>query len=158
MWFLTEHALRHGVQSTTRYRKQNNSRKSAYSRDLDWKRQNSGSKGGKASRKATQMRRLGAAAWASGCPPDELRPFDQLVHAATLMSDHPGTRRSSPLSPSDCHPCTPRTPIPDQEYPYSVDMANEFACQGVELSYHEVQLQEALHHAGYGGPSAGITW
>ena len=148
VWFLTDHALRHGVQSTTRYRKNNSGRKSAYNRDIDWKRQHSGSRGGKASRKATQMRRLGARAWASHIPAGELAPFDHLVNAANMMGDYyPGTRGSSPMSPSDNYPCTPRSPA-HQDLP--TDMEAGFGCHSSDMSYHDVQLQDALCQAGYG--------
>lgn len=156
IWYLTEHALRHGVESTTRYRKQVSGRRSAYTRDLDWKRQNSGSRGGKAARKAAQMRRMGAtAAWPSRFAYGELEPFDHLVHAANMMSDYPGTRGSSPMSPSEHYPCTPRSPVSTHDYP--LDMGSGLACHGSEVNLNDMQLQEALCQAGY-GPSAEASW
>lgn len=157
VWYLTEYALRNGVESTTRYRKQHSGRRSAYTRDLDWKRQNSGSRGGKAARKAAQMRRMGANAnsWASRLTPGEPEPFDHLVHAANVMSDHPDTRGSSPMSPSEHYPCTPTSPISTHDHP--LDMAGGLACHGTEMNYNDMQLQQALCQAGY-GPNAENLW
>jgi hypothetical protein len=154
VWFLTEHAKRHGVQSTTRYRKNNSGRKSAYNyRHIDWKRQHSGSKGGKASRKATQMRRIGAGAWSPRLP-EGMGPFDQLlhvanVHASDVLDDYPGTRGSSPMSPPEHYPCTPRSPLSHQAFP--IEMASGgFGCHESDLSYHDMQPHDALSQASYG--------
>jgi hypothetical protein len=154
VWFLTADALHNGVQSTTRYRKSNTGRKSAYNRDVDWKRQSSGSRGGKASRKATQMRRLGVGAWASHVTTEELEPFDHLMHAVNVMSDYPDTRGSSPLSPSENYPCTPRSPLSQE---YTTDMATGLGCHGSELSYHDVQVPDAFCQTSYGS-NAEVMW
>lgn len=57
VWVLTEHAIKHGVQSTTRYRKNNSSKKGAVNRTPAVKRQRSGARGGRATRRAARSRR-----------------------------------------------------------------------------------------------------
>ena len=57
MWILTEDAIRHGVQSTTRYRKHGSNKKTNRARIPAPLRQRSGAKGGRAARRAAKLRR-----------------------------------------------------------------------------------------------------
>lgn len=100
------------------------------------------------------MRRLGGGVWTSHISAEELAPFDHLVNAANMMGDYAGTRGSSPMSPSENYPCTPRSPL-HQQYP--TEMASGFGCQGEDMSYHDFQLQDALCQAGYGS-GAEVLW
>jgi len=54
---LTDHAIKNGVQSTTRYRKNATSKKTSINRALDIQRQRSGAKGGRAARRAARLKR-----------------------------------------------------------------------------------------------------
>ncbi|KAL2013048.1 hypothetical protein VTN00DRAFT_573 [Thermoascus crustaceus] len=56
-WRLTEEAIKNGVQSTTRYRKQGNHKKSVKSENPAPQRQRSGAKGGRAAKIAARFRR-----------------------------------------------------------------------------------------------------
>lgn len=101
VWFLTQTALRHGVQSTTRYRKTGVARKSGLNSSPDLQRQRSGAKGGRAARRAARLRRLeqtpSRPTWSPMLTAQSLEPFNNLVHAATYMQDFPMTRTGSPL-------------------------------------------------------------
>jgi hypothetical protein len=160
VWYLTERALRNGVESTTRYRKKDPHnppyRRSAYNRDMDWKRQSSGRKGGKATRKATQLRRMEAAAWASSLSQDHLDPFDSLIHAANAVNDYPGTRASTPSSPLEHYPRTPRAPTTDHEYGAAPIQIAPYHANAAE--YNDILLQDALCQAGYSASAADLTW
>lgn len=57
MWVLTEHAIKNGVQSTTRYRKNHSSKKGAANKVPALKRQRSGARGGRATRRAARSKR-----------------------------------------------------------------------------------------------------
>lgn len=57
MWVLTEHAIKHGVQSTTRYRKNGISKKISSNRTPAIQRQRSGAKGGRAARRSNRAKR-----------------------------------------------------------------------------------------------------
>ncbi len=57
VWILTEDAIRHGVQSTTRYRKHGSNKKTNRARIPAPLRQRSGAKGGRAARRAAKLRR-----------------------------------------------------------------------------------------------------
>ena len=57
VWILTEDAIRHGVQSTTRYRKHGSNKKTNRARIPALLRQRSGAKGGRAARRAAKLRR-----------------------------------------------------------------------------------------------------
>jgi hypothetical protein len=57
VWILTEDAIRHGVQSTTRYRKHGSNKKTNRTRIPAPLRQRSGAKGGRAARRAAKLRR-----------------------------------------------------------------------------------------------------
>ncbi|PGH07366.1 hypothetical protein AJ80_08007 [Polytolypa hystricis UAMH7299] len=69
VWSLTPEALHNGVQSTTRYRKPGPTRKCAMSDQSARRRQQSGAKGGKATKKAAKMRHA-----AQGSPKDHHFP------------------------------------------------------------------------------------
>lgn len=58
VWVLTEEAIKNGVQSTTRYRKQAGSKKSQKSEHPAPQRQRSGAKGGRAAKKSAKTRRV----------------------------------------------------------------------------------------------------
>lgn len=57
VWVLTGHAIKHGVQSTTRYRKTGTTKKGVGSRIPAIQRQRSGAKGGRAARRAARLKR-----------------------------------------------------------------------------------------------------
>lgn len=57
VWVLTEEAVRHGVQSTTRYRKHGSNKKQNRAKIPAPLRQRSGAKGGRAARRAARLRR-----------------------------------------------------------------------------------------------------
>jgi hypothetical protein len=57
VWILTADAIRHGVQSTTRYRKHGSNKKTNRTRTPAPLRQRSGAKGGRAARRAARLRR-----------------------------------------------------------------------------------------------------
>ncbi|EAS33546.2 uncharacterized protein CIMG_04570 [Coccidioides immitis RS] len=57
VWVLTERAIKHGVQSTTRYRKPGIHKKTTKSEQPAPQRQRSGAKGGRAAKKAAKFRR-----------------------------------------------------------------------------------------------------
>lgn len=57
VWILTENAIKNGVQSTTRYRKNATSKKNL-NRSPALQRQRSGAKGGRAARRAARLKRL----------------------------------------------------------------------------------------------------
>lgn len=57
VWILTADALKHGVQSTTRYRKSGPAKKGGGSKGPAIQRQRSGAKGGRAARRAAHLRR-----------------------------------------------------------------------------------------------------
>lgn len=57
MWVLTDHALQHGVQSTTRFRRATGSKKAAVNKTPAIQRQQSGAKGGRAARRAAKLKK-----------------------------------------------------------------------------------------------------
>jgi hypothetical protein len=113
VWFLTQDALIHGVQSTTRYRKTGGARKTGLSGSPDQRRQRSGAKGGRAARRAARLRRLEQSRqnWTPVNTPDDVGPFDSLVHAGSYLNDYSNHCDSSPPTPSEGFPYTPRSPI-----------------------------------------------
>lgn len=58
VWILTDDAVRHGVLSTTRYRKHSSNKKTSRTRSPAPLRQRSGAKGGRAARRAARLRRV----------------------------------------------------------------------------------------------------
>lgn len=101
-----------GVQSTTRYRKTGGVRKSGLSGSPDYRRQRSGAKGGRAARRAARLRRMEQhhADWAPGSP-HGISGFDSLVQAANyLPHDYSANCDSSPATPTESLPYTPRSP------------------------------------------------
>ena len=110
VWFLTDKALRNGVQSTTRYRKTGGARKSALNGRPDAQRARSGAKGGRAARRAARLRQIEQSPylpWSAPVTPSELGSFDQLVQAANAMNEFPRPRSNSPPSPVEQEPYTP---------------------------------------------------
>lgn len=108
----------HGVQSTTRYRKTGGVRKTGLSSSPDQRRQKSGAKGGRAARRAARLRRLEQSqqSWTPVIAPDDVGPFDSLVHAATYLNDYSTHYDSNPPTPSEGFPYTPRSPVSRPEY------------------------------------------
>ncbi|EHY56875.1 hypothetical protein ABEF95_012058 [Exophiala dermatitidis] len=69
VWMLTEDAIAHGVQSTTRYRKTGGARKVTSNRAPAIQRQRSGARGGRAARWAARQRRPGNSLHTEGTTP-----------------------------------------------------------------------------------------
>lgn len=88
MWVLTEHAIKNGVQSTTRYRKNGNSKKSTSNRTPAIQRQRSGAKGGRAARRAARAKR------------NEHQALSTRTHYSNLDSPASFSHTPSPLSTS----------------------------------------------------------
>ncbi|EEP76927.1 predicted protein [Uncinocarpus reesii 1704] len=110
VWVLTKHAVKHGVQSTTRYRKMPGiHKKTTKSEHPAPQRQRSGAKGGRAARKAARFRRALQEAQKAGenhCYPENLNDI-------TTQASY--TTKERPLSP----------PNPEMN----------FAVEGYDLSY-----------------------
>jgi len=106
VWVLTEHAIKHGVQSTTRYRKTATAKKGVSNRAPAIQRQRSGAKGGRAARRAARLKRQGE---------DQRRAKTILPESETPISL--GYSRS-PLSIAQdqwsSYSCSPTTPAEDQ--------------------------------------------
>ena len=121
VWFLTREALMHGVQSTTRYRKTGGVRKTGLGGSPDYRRQRSGAKGGRAARRAARLRRLeqSHSSWTPIVTPEDAGSFNHLVHAVNYLADYPPNYDSSPPTPSENFPYTPKSPV--QRYRYSID-------------------------------------
>ena len=119
VWFLTQEALRHGVQSTTRYRKTGGVRKTGMSGSPDFRRQRSGAKGGRAARRAARLRRLeqSHSSWTPMMTQEDIGPFNHLVHAANYLNDYSPQYDSYPPTPSENYPNTPRSPVQRFEAP-----------------------------------------
>ncbi|RMZ87675.1 hypothetical protein DV736_g5102, partial [Chaetothyriales sp. CBS 134916] len=82
VWYLTDYALRNGVQSTTRYRKNGGTRRSALHGRPNAVRARSGAKGGRAARRAARFRQKEQSpypAWAFPVQIDDMGPFNHLV-------------------------------------------------------------------------------
>jgi hypothetical protein len=104
VWILTEDAVRHGVQSTTRYRKHGSNKKTNRTRTPAPLRQRSGAKGGRAARRAARLRReeqmnrqgTDSVSQSSGCPYIyELQGADRVAQEADHFSI------ASPLTPEN---------------------------------------------------------
>ena len=111
--------MRNGIQSTTRYRKHGGVRKSALNGKPDTLRAKSGAKGGRAARRAARLRQMEQSphmSWVSPVTPNDLTPFNHLLHAANALNDFPPTRSNSPPSPPEQYPYTPRSPGPREGY------------------------------------------
>jgi hypothetical protein len=110
VWFLTPEALRHGVQSTTRYRKTGRTRKTGIGGTPDELRQRSGRKGGR-------RREEIPASWTSSIPAPDSDGLSSLANAASFMQDFSGNYDSCASTPSEYPPFTPRSPIYGTPYP-----------------------------------------
>lgn len=154
VWILTADAVRHGVQSTTRYRKNGSNKKANRARVPAPLRQRSGAKGGRAARRAARLRReeqisrqggvlrsgCGRSAGGSGASSSSSSsPSSLLVHNATpwgdsshLLSAESGdylVTRSPPPTPESRSPFAPSNQLDGRACYYSVtdicDMQNE---------------------------------
>lgn len=111
VWYLSQDALQHGVQSTTRYRKGVGLRKPYLNGNPDSQRQKSGAKGGRAARRAARLRRLEQTTsdtWESTTVSDNLEPLNNLAHAATVVESSSVARLpSDPPTPSETFSFSP---------------------------------------------------
>ncbi|RMD40348.1 hypothetical protein DV735_g4778, partial [Chaetothyriales sp. CBS 134920] len=115
VWYLTEYALRNGVQSTTRYRKNGGTRRSALH--------------GRPNAKEQSPPYL---TWASPAQIDDLGPLKHLVNAATTLRDSSPTGSSGSPSPN-------KLPLELGSYlkADAVDVTfDEFKSQNLFLSEH----------------------
>lgn len=131
MWVLTGEAIKHGVQSTTRFRKNNTSKKSAGSKAPALQRQRSGARGGRAAKRAAQSKRTVDRVEKAESDRTEFRashPFNFNEHRmAAYQDDWCGYSVDSPLTPEDDHYFTPS---------YSLPQCSQFEVRGdVETKY-----------------------
>ena len=151
VWFLTQTALRHGVQSTTRYRKTGVARKSGLNSSPDLQRQRSGAKGGRAARRAARLRRLeqtpSRPTWSPMLTAQSLEPFNNLVHAATYMQDFPMTRTGSPPTPPEYSAYTPTSPNVQHQLPTSI--THDPKCSEIEESSSAYHPHDMLFSQAY---------
>lgn len=116
MWVLTEEAIKHGVQSTTRFRKNNTPKKSAGNKAPALQRQRSGARGGRAAKRAAQLKRAVERVEKVETDRTESRasyPFNFNEHRmAACQDDWCGYSVASPLTPEDDHYLTPSYSLP----------------------------------------------
>ena len=151
MWYLTQTALRHGVQSTTRYRKTGVARKSGLNSSPDLQRQRSGAKGGRAARRAARLRRLEQTpthtTWSPMLSPQDLEPFNNLVQAANYVQDFSMTRSGSPPTPPEHSAFTPPSPNVQHQLPASI--THDLKCNDIEDTSNAYQPQDMLFSPAY---------
>lgn len=120
-WRLTEEAIKSGVQSTTRYRKQGNHKKSMKSEHPAPQRQRSGAKGGRAAKIAARMRRA----------KQEEQRSERYHHrrsgGTSRLQDQEGLATSGQ---NFSHAVTPPTPLATS-FGEVYDMANVIGCAGL---------------------------
>ncbi|KAI9367127.1 hypothetical protein BJX61DRAFT_538315 [Aspergillus egyptiacus] len=102
-WRLTEEAIREGVQSTTRYRKQTNYRKPVASDPPAPQRQRSGAKGGKATKITARFRSNGAST-VSMSPDEYRRERERAYRQHQQYQQHQHRLYHSPHHPQHHHP------------------------------------------------------
>ena len=104
MWMLTEHAIKHGVQSTTRYRKNGTSKKGSSNKTPAIQRQRSGARGGRAARRAARAKRQEYAVQATRTQIDGYDSPTSYTHTPSPLStsrDQWSTYGDSPITPSE---------------------------------------------------------
>lgn len=105
VWVLTEHAIRNGVQSTTRYRKHNPCKKGMGSKAPAIQRQRSGARGGRAARRAKLLKRSEG----SGRKAPTSQPSPRNSVRFGLVDEMMPARHEQWSKYSVCSPATPDT-------------------------------------------------
>lgn len=120
VWVLTEEAIKHGVQSTTRFRKNNSSKKSASNKVPALQRQRSGARGGRAAKRAAQLKRTVESVEKVESDWAELQAshsFNFHEHRmAAYQDDLCDYSVASPLTPEDDHYITPSYSLPQRSH------------------------------------------
>ncbi|RMZ78394.1 hypothetical protein DV738_g3897, partial [Chaetothyriales sp. CBS 135597] len=153
VWYLTDYALRNGVQSTTRYRKNGGTRRSALHGRPNAVRARSGAKGGRAARRAARFRQKEQSpylTWASPTPIDDMGAFNQLVNAATTLRDSPPTGISGSPSPVEQQQrYVPSSTSFQNKFP--LEMGNYLKADPVEVTFDEFKSQNLFLSEHLGG-------
>jgi hypothetical protein len=147
VWYLTEDAAINGVQATTRYRKKDQIKRAPLSGSPDFRRQKSGAKGGRAAKRAARLRRVEQSRHGWGLDTmSDTGTVDSPIHAASFLSDHHVHHDSSPPTPTESLPYTPRSPIVKMEggvfceskaaYAYVEPYSEEFQGQDVSFRHY----------------------
>jgi hypothetical protein len=134
----------HGVQSTTRYRKTGGVKKTGVGGSPDYRRQRSGAKGGRAARRAARLRRLEQSYphWAPITTPEDAGPFNNLEHTVNYLNDYYSHYDSSPPTPSENFPYTPRSP--GHRTDRVLDVANREDAEGQWMNANGLSAQDFL--------------
>ena len=131
VWILTAEALKNGVQSTTRYRKSGPGKKGVVNKGPAVQRQRSGAKGGKAAKRAAQIKRH------METPP---RTFPRTFSASPTISspqDEWSNVSASPATPTDRFSACYN--IPTLRYGYE-DFTAKYEADGNLEDYHLRQM------------------
>lgn len=134
MWVLTEHAIKNGVQSTTRYRKNNSSKKGAINKVPALKRQRSGARGGRATRRAARSKRNVDDLGKAGI--DQLQP-----HTSIMLDtpDHKLSRCRDRWAVYDSY--SPNTPHEDHFFDQTYNLPRSLHyCSGEADMKHETDI------------------
>lgn len=134
MWVLTEHAIKHGVQSTTRFRKNHLSKRGAVSKTSSAKRRRSGARGGRATRRAGRSKRTiddSDKVKTNQIQPDTIVPLDSIDHIMPERRDQWANYGSySPYnSYSPYDPYSPNTPQADHLLNFTYNLPQNPHCQ-----------------------------
>lgn len=125
MWVLTEEAIRNGVQSTTRFRKNNKNKNTSSKRSTGSKapavqRQQSGARGGRAAKRAAQLKRSEERLGKAGSEQAELPAgylFNFNEHGrATYQDDWRSYGVTSPPTPEADHFITRHYSLPQYSH------------------------------------------
>ena len=146
VWVLTEYAIKHGVQSTTRYRKTGTAKKGVSNRVPAIQRQQSGAKGGRAARRAARLKRQGEDQRRAKTVPPEIETPTSFGHSGSPLSiaqDHWSSYSCSPTTPAEDQYLSTTYSLPHRSYyEYDQEMGPK---QGTDsVLYEEEQLRQML--------------
>jgi len=146
VWVLTEHATKHGVQSTTRYRKTGTSKKAVSNRIPAIQRQRSGAKGGRAARRAARLKRQGESQRRARTVPLESETPTSFSFCRSPLStaqDQWSSYSCSPTTPAEDHFFSTTYNLPPRSY-YEYNQEIEPKQETEALPYGDEHLSQML--------------
>lgn len=144
MWILTDYAIKHGVQSTTRYRKTGGVKRGTSNRVPAIQRQRSGAKGGRAACRAARLRRQEQNVQSQPATVSSINspPYPSTTGSATPSHyDYQSAYDYSPATPAYEQPLTSSYMFPCA---YTSNVPMELKFEDNDFKVREQQLQECL--------------
>ena len=147
---LTEHAIKHGVQSTTRYRKTGTCKKAVSNRIPAIQRQRSGAKGGRAARRAARLKRQEEGQGRARTVLGEGETPTSFGHSRSPLSiaqDQWSSYSCSPTTPAEDQFLSTTYSLPHLSY-YEYDQEVESKQDTVAIPYEDEHLRQMLSEPG----------